>query len=67
MKMKKYSVNGNLRWFEEGTAPEGAVLITKNKGIVKPVIKDEPVEAPKVETKARKKTANKSRKAGANK
>lgn len=64
--MKKYSVNGNLRWFEEGTQPEGAVLVTK-KAVVKPVIKDEPVEAPKVETKARKKPANKSRKAGANK
>lgn len=64
--MKKYSVNGNLRWFEEGTQPEGAVLVTK-KAVVKLAIKDEPVEAPKVETKARKKPANKSRKAGANK
>ena len=67
MKLKKYSVNGDIRWYEEGTQPGGAVLVAKKKAIVKPVIKDEPVEAPKVETKARKKPANKSRKAGANK
>lgn len=67
MKMKKYFVNGDLRWFAEGTQPEGAVPATKKKAAVKPSVKAEPVEAPKVETKARKKPANKARKAGANK
>ena len=59
--MKIYSVNGNLRWFADGEAPEGAVLHSKAKKAA------EPVKVPKPETKAKKAPANKSRKAGSNK
>ena len=58
--MKIYNINGDLRWYADGDAPAGAVLHSKKKTV-------EPVEAPVVETKAKKKPANKSRKAGANK
>ncbi len=62
--MRIYSVNGQKAWFADGEAPTGAILLTKEK-------KTQPVEAPvveaPVETKARKKPANKSRKAGSNK
>lgn len=59
--MKIYNVNGDLRWFADGEAPEGAVLHSKAKKAA------EPVKVPKPETKAKKAPANKSRKAGSNK
>ena len=60
--MKKiYNINGDLRWFTDGEAPEGAILHSKAKKVV------EPVKVPEPETKAKKATANKSRKAGSNK
>lgn len=71
--MKRYSVNGNLRWFAEGDQPADAVLVTAKKTVpvkvekTEPEKKEEPVEAPKVETKAKRKPANKARKAGADK
>lgn len=59
--MKKiYNIDGDLRWFADGEAPEGAVLHSKKKAA-------EPVKVPEPETKAKKATANKSRKAGGNK
>lgn len=53
--MKIYKVNGELRWFNEGEAPEGAVLVTKQKIV--------PVKEVKPENKTVKKAANKSKKA----
>ena len=71
--MKKYIVDGSLRWYEPGTEPANAIPVGKKKAVEKPIEKvepvepAEPVEAPVVETKAKKKPANKARKAGANK
>ena len=59
--MKIYSVNGELRWFADGEAPEGATLHSKAKKAA------EPVKAAEPETKAKKAPSNKSRKAGYNK
>lgn len=70
MKLKKYSVNGDVRWYKPGDEPAGAVRVVK-KAVVATKVEAvepapvEPVEAPKA--KARRKPANKSRKAGANK
>ena len=61
--MKNYIVNGSMRRYPEGKAPEGAVPAFKAP---KPVKKEEPAEKP-VEKKAIKKPANKAKKAGANK
>ena len=58
--MKIYDINGELRWFADGEAPEGAVLHSKKRAA-------EPVKIPEPEIKAKKATANKSRKAGSNK
>ena len=58
--MKIYDINGELRWFADGEAPEGAVLHSKKMAA-------EPVKVPEPEIKAKKATANKSRKAGSNK
>lgn len=59
--MKKiYDINGDLRWFADGEAPEGAVLHSKKKTA-------EPVKVPEPEIKAKKATANKAKKAGGNK
>ena len=58
--MKIYSVNGDLRWFADGEAPEGAILHSKKKAA-------EPVKVPEPETKVKKVPTNKSRKAGSNK
>ena len=59
--MKKiYNINGDLRWFADGEAPEGAVLHSKKKVA-------EPVKVPEPETKAKNATANKAKKAGGNK
>lgn len=58
--MKIYDINGELRWFADGEAPEGAVLHSKKRAA-------EPVKVPEPEIKAKKATANKSRKAGSNK
>ena len=58
--MKIYDINGELRWFAEGEAPEGAVLHSKKKAA-------EPVKVPEPETKAKKATANKAKKVGGNK
>lgn len=58
--MKIYDINGELRWFADGEAPEGAVLHSKKRVA-------EPVKIPEPEIKAKKATANKSRKAGSNK
>ena len=59
--MKKiYSINGDLRWFADGEAPEGSVLHSKKKAA-------EPVKVPEPETKAKKATTNKAKKAGGNK
>lgn len=72
MKLKKYSVNGDVRWYVPGDEPAGAIRVVK-KAVVATKVEAvepapvEPVEAPKPEAKARKKPANKSRKAGANK
>lgn len=62
--MRTYEYNGKLFKFADDKVPEGAVLHTKA------VVKADAVktEEPKtVEKKAKKATANKSRKAGANK
>ena len=58
--MKIYDINGELRWFADGEAPEGAVLHSKKKAV-------EPVKVPEPETKAKKATANKAKNAGGNK
>jgi len=58
--MKIYDINGELRWFADGEAPEGAILHSKKKAA-------EPMKVSEPETKAKKATANKSRKAGSNK
>lgn len=69
--MKIYNVNGVLRRYPEGQAPEGAILVTKAKKpeAVKITPKEEKVDEPKTETKskARRKPTNKARKAGSNK
>lgn len=57
---KIYNINGDLRWFADGEAPEGAVLHSKKKAA-------EPVKAAEPETKAKKAPANKAKKAGGNK
>lgn len=64
--MKTYELNGRLYKFADDKVPAGAVLHTKAEA---PAKKTEPVEEKpeKVETKAKKAPANKSRKAGANK
>lgn len=65
--MRTYEFNGKLYKFAEDKVPEGAVLHTREKAPVKA----EPVKADdsdkKVESKAKKAPANKSRKAGSNK
>lgn len=65
--MRTYEYNGKLYKFADDKVPAGAVLHSKEKAPVK----TEPVKADdsdkKVETKAKKTPANKSRKAGANK
>lgn len=58
--MKIYDINGELRWFADGEAPEGAVLHSKRKAA-------EPMKVPEPEAKAKKAPANKLRKAGPNK
>jgi hypothetical protein len=62
--MKNYIVNGSMRRYPEGKAPEGAVPAFK---AVKPVKKEELTEDKPVEQKAIKKPANKAKKAGGNK
>ena len=70
MKLKKYSVNGDVRWYKPGDEPAGAVRVVK-KAVVATKVEAvepapvEPVEAPKA--KARRKPANKSKKVEANK
>lgn len=61
--MRIYSVNGDLRWYEDGQAPAGAILHVKNR----PERKAEEPKIEAVESKTKRKPANKSRKAGANK
>lgn len=70
--MKTYELNGRLYKFADDKVPAGAVLHTKAEAPAKKTepgeAKPEKVEEPaKVETKAKKAPANKSRKAGANK
>lgn len=59
--MKNYIVNGFMRRYPEGQAPEGAVLAGKAEK------KAEPAKEELIEKKAIKKPANKAKKAGANK
>ena len=67
--MKTYELNGRLYKFADDKVPEGAVLHTKAKAPEKKAetVKAEETKPEKVETKAKKAPANKSRKAGANK
>ena len=58
--MKNYIVNGFMRRYPEGHAPEGAILVVKTE-------KAEPAKEEPIEKKAIKKPANKAKKAGANK
>lgn len=60
--MRTYEYNGKLYKFADDKVPAGAVLHSKEKAPVKADDSDK-----KVEAKAKKTPANKSRKAGANK
>lgn len=67
--MKIYELNGKLYRFADDKVPAGAVLHTKARKPkpvkVDPVTEETPEK--KVETKAKKASANKARKAGSNK
>lgn len=64
--MQIYLVNGVKRRYPEGEAPEGAVLVTKQKKVI---IKEEPAKVEPVEEvkPKRRRTSNKSKKVEADK